>query len=318
MWMTAINYLLAREDPVPATPGAGAPDTPSSNRFSSFGKSVNRSAASIRFRQKSDANSLAEVGVLTASTGAKGNNTVRDSTVVPRNRVGGKDVSSMYKHETVSEPRLTPKPSTSAATKKARKMSTATSLYKRSDTPAAEYEQFIAEYGSPRSVRSYKTTGATPGTPGTGFDESMEIIDRRDVLGADDTAGYEGLENVRACCDGAHDVGKLSVSRKHHHHHHHHGSGSGTESGTVRSSMRSNSIASKASRRTTNFSTYSQEPPVPSLAEPASPSLRLRSHSATLRGLLSSPRKSVVGMPSNATVTGGDDQLQYGTVGRRR
>jgi hypothetical protein len=30
--------------------------------------------------------------------------------------------------------------------------------------------------------------------------------------------GFEGLENVRACCDGRHTVGH---SGKHHHHHHH-------------------------------------------------------------------------------------------------
>jgi hypothetical protein len=29
---------------------------------------------------------------------------------------------------------------------------------------------------------------------------------------------YDGLDNVRACCDGKHDVGNLN-SRQHHHHH---------------------------------------------------------------------------------------------------
>ncbi|KAK0520978.1 hypothetical protein OC835_007035, partial [Tilletia horrida] len=36
----------------------------------------------------------------------------------------------------------------------------------------------------------------------------------------EDNAGFEGLDNVRACCDGKHDVG--SLAHKHHHHHHHH------------------------------------------------------------------------------------------------
>lgn len=276
MWMMAINYLLAREDGPSAAPSApNGPGTPSS-RFSSFGKSVNRSAASLRFRQKSDAMSLSEAGVLVPSGGSK-SNTPNDSTVVPRNRAG-KNTASIYQQESRSEAHLT-------ATKKARKMSNATSLYKRSDTPAAEYENFIAEYGSPRSIRSYRTN-ATAGPSGSkGVDESLEIFDRRDVLGAD-ADGYEGLENVRACCNGEHDVGKLSVSKKHHHHHH----GQGYDYSTVRSSAgRSNSVASKASRRTGRTSTYSQDPPVPSLGnEPPSPSIRPRSHSTAMKGLSSS------------------------------
>lgn len=283
--MMAINYLLAREDgpAASASSAVNAPGTPSS-RFSSFGKSVNRSAASLRFRQKSDPLSLTETGVLVPSNGSK-TNTPNDSTVVPRNRAG-KNTASIYQQETRSEAHLT-------AGKKPRKMSNATSLYKRSDTPAAEYENFIAEYGSPRSIRSYRTSTATPGPSGSkgkGVDESLEIIDRRDVLGAD-AEGYEGLENVRACCNGEHDVGKLSVSKKHHHNHnHHHHHGQGYDYSTVKSSAgRSNSVASKASRRTGRTSTYSQDPPVPSLSnEPPSPSLRPRSHSNTLKALSSS------------------------------
>ncbi|KAE8266950.1 hypothetical protein A4X09_0g5394 [Tilletia walkeri] len=35
----------------------------------------------------------------------------------------------------------------------------------------------------------------------------------------EDNEGFDGLDNVRACCDGKHDVG--SLAHKHHHHHHH-------------------------------------------------------------------------------------------------
>ena len=35
----------------------------------------------------------------------------------------------------------------------------------------------------------------------------------------DNEDAYDGLDNVRACCDGKHDVGSLN-SRHHHHHHH--------------------------------------------------------------------------------------------------
>lgn len=291
MWMMAINYLLAREDgPIP-TSAPNAPGTPSS-RFSSLGRSVNRSAASLRFRQKSDPLTLSETGVLVPSNGS-GANATNDSTVVPRSRAG-KNTASIYQQESRSEAHLT-------ATKTARKMSNATSLHKRSDTPAAEYENFIAEYGSPRSIRSYKTN-ATAGPSGKAVDESLEIIDRRDVIGAED--GYEGLENVRACCDGAHDVGKLSVSKKHHHHHHHNHTSKGYDYSTVRSSAgRSNSVASKASRRTGRFSNYGQEPPVPSLDknEPASPSARDRSHNTNLRGLSSSVGSSSQSMQRAST-----------------
>lgn len=39
------------------------------------------------------------------------------------------------------------------------------------------------------------------------------------MLEEDEENGFEGLDNVRACCDGKHDVG--SLAHKHHHHHHH-------------------------------------------------------------------------------------------------
>jgi hypothetical protein len=290
MWMTAINYLLARDDGAPVP--QAEPGTPSSiSRFSTFGRSVNKSTASLRFRQRSDPMTTSEAGVLTASIGAQ-SSVDKDSTVVPRNR-NGKNTASIYQQSSKSTPSLTPKQQPSTVNKKARKMSTANSLYKRSDTPAAEYENYIAEYGSPRSVRSYRTH-ATAG-PSTGpEDDSVEVVDRRDALGADDAEGYEGLENVRACCNGEHDVGKLSVSRKQHHylHHHNHQHKQGTpqyDSGTVRSSMRSNSTASKASRRSGRVSAFGPEPPVPSLHdEPASPSLMVRSRSSDLKGLSAS------------------------------
>lgn len=67
-------------------------------------------------------------------------------------------------------------------------------------------------FGSPRSVRTFDYLGA-------GANESVEVVDRNEIpndydLMADDEH-WEGLENVRACCGGKHDVG--SLGRKHGH-----------------------------------------------------------------------------------------------------
>jgi len=73
-------------------------------------------------------------------------------------------------------------------------------MQKRSETPAAEFMALEAEYGSPRSIRSY-TTDAFNTT--VGEDESMELVNpNHSILNAGDhlDASFEGLENVRVCC----------------------------------------------------------------------------------------------------------------------
>lgn len=74
--------------------------------------------------------------------------------------------------------------------------------FKRSGTAADEYERQNA-FGSPRSVRTYSGL--------IGANESIEVVDRSEIPVDfdDDEDGYEGLENVRACCGGKHDVGSL-------------------------------------------------------------------------------------------------------------
>ncbi|GLB42302.1 putative meiotic cell cortex C-terminal pleckstrin homology [Lyophyllum shimeji] len=83
------------------------------------------------------------------------------------------------------------------------------SVSKRSGTPAAEY----LRWAGPES----------PYSPTKSFvdvlhhdEEDLDFELHADGMSDD---GYEGLENVRACCDGKHTVGH---SGKHHHHHHHH------------------------------------------------------------------------------------------------
>lgn len=89
-------------------------------------------------------------------------------------------------------------------------LSMRSSMWKRSGTPAAEYLRWSG-HDSPRS-------------PSKSFERmSAEDDAELDFELHDDTMsdGFEGLENVRACCDGRHTVGR-SGKLEHHHHHHHH------------------------------------------------------------------------------------------------
>jgi len=86
------------------------------------------------------------------------------------------------------------------------------SIGKRAGTPAAEYLRWNGEPGSPSSAYHQVLDKM-------GYDEDLDFqVHTHDP----EAEGFEGLENVRACCDGLHDVGTLSGRRHHHHHHHHH------------------------------------------------------------------------------------------------
>ncbi|KAG9005157.1 hypothetical protein FRB90_010545, partial [Tulasnella sp. 427] len=97
---------------------------------------------------------------------------------------------------------------------------------KRPGTPAAEYLRWHEEdQKSPtRSVRSYRQSG-----PYVDDDDEYEAGEPAGELSFElNDEGFEAMENVRACCDGEHDLGTLSRrpgSRQHHHHHHHHHNG---------------------------------------------------------------------------------------------
>ncbi|KAG8894303.1 hypothetical protein FRB99_001361 [Tulasnella sp. 403] len=86
------------------------------------------------------------------------------------------------------------------------------SIGKRPGTPAAEYLRWAEEAQSPtRSVRSYPHASRTDDEEPDNVDaaageESFELNDE----------GFEAMENVRACCDGEHDLGALEkVARCH-------------------------------------------------------------------------------------------------------
>lgn len=85
------------------------------------------------------------------------------------------------------------------------------SIGKRSGTPAAEYLRWNGPESPYSPTRSFVDV--------THHDEDDLDFELHGETMSDD--GYEGLENVRACCDGRHTVGH---SGRHHHHHHHNGS----------------------------------------------------------------------------------------------
>lgn len=91
-------------------------------------------------------------------------------------------------------------------------------MSKRSGTPAAEYLRW-AEWEGPTSPGGGAGFEHIPGGHADEDDEELDFEIHDSILHDDhDRAeGFEGLENVRACCDGKHTVG-----RHHHHHHHHH------------------------------------------------------------------------------------------------
>ncbi|KIO17010.1 hypothetical protein M407DRAFT_33348 [Tulasnella calospora MUT 4182] len=75
-----------------------------------------------------------------------------------------------------------------------------------------------------RSARSYRQSAGYADD-----DDDYEAVDSTSELSFElNYEGFEAMENVRACCDGEHDLGTLSRrpgSRQHHHHHHHHHNG---------------------------------------------------------------------------------------------
>ena len=78
------------------------------------------------------------------------------------------------------------------------------SVGKRSGTPAAEYLRWTGRESPYSPSKSYEHVG--------GEDEEVLDFELHEETMSD--GGFEGLENVRACCEGMHTVGG------HHHHHH--------------------------------------------------------------------------------------------------
>ncbi|KAI5121954.1 hypothetical protein M0805_002025 [Coniferiporia weirii] len=90
------------------------------------------------------------------------------------------------------------------------------SVGKRSGTPAAEYLRWADGPQSPSMHGFEQTSRGTE--PDDDEDLDFEIHDSA----ASDQEGFEGLENVRACCDGRHTVGRASGLHEHLAHDHAH------------------------------------------------------------------------------------------------
>ena len=92
------------------------------------------------------------------------------------------------------------------------------SVGKRSGTPAAEYLRWADGPASPgaQSLHGFEQIGH-----GLDVDDDDLDFEIHDSM-TSDQEGFEGLENVRACCDGRHTVGRSGFGPNHHHHHHHH------------------------------------------------------------------------------------------------
>jgi hypothetical protein len=83
------------------------------------------------------------------------------------------------------------------------------SIGKRSGTPAAEYLRYPGPEGPYSPTKSSEQSGF-------GEQQDMDFELHEETMSDN---GFEGLENVRACCDGLHTVGG---NHQHHTHHHPH------------------------------------------------------------------------------------------------
>jgi len=96
-------------------------------------------------------------------------------------------------------------------------LSVAGSVSKRSGTPALEYLRWNGPESPFSPDRSFSDMAPGGSRNGAGLDNDELDFELHEDENSDD--GFEGLENVRACCDGRHTVGHLN--KVHHHHHHH-------------------------------------------------------------------------------------------------
>ncbi|KIM23667.1 hypothetical protein M408DRAFT_252856 [Serendipita vermifera MAFF 305830] len=94
-----------------------------------------------------------------------------------------------------------------------------TSIGKRSGTAAAEFMRWNSD---------------APASPPADEAADFHLHEHDDA--------YDGLDNVRACCDGKHDVGNLS-SKHHHHHHPNQQNGHGQQQSQYKGTVRSTSDA---------------------------------------------------------------------------
>ncbi|KAI0254640.1 hypothetical protein BJV78DRAFT_934674 [Lactifluus subvellereus] len=102
---------------------------------------------------------------------------------------------------------------TSRGQRSTSQLSVGGSIGKRSGTPAAEYLRYPGPDGPYSPSKSFEQVRGGVGDDDCDFELHEETMS---------DGGFEGLENVRACCDGMHTVGGDHRHTHHHHTHHHH------------------------------------------------------------------------------------------------
>ncbi|VDC07939.1 unnamed protein product [Peniophora sp. CBMAI 1063] len=142
------------------------------------------------------------------------------------------------------------------------------SIGKRSGTPAAEYLRY-ANDGPYSPTKSFEHVGG-PGA--TDEDEDLDFELHDDSLS---DGGFEGLENVRACCDGRHTVGG---HHHHHHHHHEHSHAPPTRNGSTQSYLQNGPQPRERSRVRGGQQHLDAQPVDP---RPSSPAFSFRSRAGS-------------------------------------
>lgn len=106
-----------------------------------------------------------------------------------------------------------------------------TSVGRRAGTPAAEYLRTYSEQNYRAYPDAQSPTRASRSLQQR-FEDALDYNDDDEFENVDPNSagtdfemnidgGYEGLENVRACCDGEHDLNHLAKGHYHHHHSNH-------------------------------------------------------------------------------------------------
>ena len=129
-------------------------------------------------------------------------------------RTGRSEVSGMSGESPWSMANVTPR---GTRRRSRSRVSMAGSVGKRAGTPAAEYLRWSEAPGSPTGMHGTDLAHGNKSTEDDSADLDFEINEA-----LSDQEGFEGLENVRACCDGRHTVGRASGLHDHAHTHEHH------------------------------------------------------------------------------------------------
>lgn len=101
-------------------------------------------------------------------------------------------------------------------------------------------------FGNARRASSSLMSSTGSAAAQTGDDGRFKSAE--EMLAEDEErAGFDGLDNVRTCCDGKHDIGKLAI-KGHHLHHHPPSRPSSSAAGSVRSRISTPSLLRRSSR----------------------------------------------------------------------